>query len=317
MDEVEIERTILLGSSAFTLTSDFRLGFTAYDQNNLDIINVARNYPDRFEAWPTLNPIDRDNFDKLRSYHQLGAAGVKLYSGHGFIAPGSSEYLFSALAIDDPSMDRIYSYCAANRLPICLHVNPGPATPGFADEFVSTLERHPQLLVNAPHWILSSIKTERLEEFLDVFPNLVTDISFGTDPLLLAGLRRISRDPGRARRVIGLHSTRFLFGTDFVVTGARRKTINWFRTRVEAYIAMLTCDEYETPLCPSEVLRGLGLPKTILEQIYCANYQAFRHPERERPSPTRGVVWSRFGVPRTTRTPGRRLMPMSGRQGLQ
>jgi predicted TIM-barrel fold metal-dependent hydrolase len=205
MDEIGIARIVLLGSSAFTITSDYRFGFTRYDENNREIIGAAWAHADRVEAWPTLDPLDRDKAVTFRLYHELGATGLKLYIGHGFVAPGASGYLFSSLAIDDPSMDAVYEYCAAHRLPICLHINPGAKTPGFADEFVTLLERHPKLLVNAPHWILSSSKPDRLDELLDVFPNLVTDISFGVDEFLIEGLRRISRNTLRIRHVMEQH----------------------------------------------------------------------------------------------------------------
>jgi hypothetical protein len=308
MDRVGIERVVILGSSAFTITSNYRFGFTRYHENNQEILAAARAHPDRVEAWPTLDPLDVCRLDKLRSYHDLGATGLKLYLGHGFVAPGSSDYLFSPLAMDHPSMDAIYDYCTANRLPVCLHINPGPKTPGFADEFVATLERHPQLLVNAPHWILSTVRPSRLAEFLDVFPNLVTDVSFGVDEYLVAGLRRISRNPLRIRRVIEQRPNRFLFGTDFVITSARHKTSEWICIRVEAYLSMLSSREYETPLVPSEVLKGLYLPADILEGIGFRNYGAFRASDRQLAVPTRSIDWSSMGVSRTRRDAGQRLV---------
>jgi predicted TIM-barrel fold metal-dependent hydrolase len=307
MDEIGIERVVILGSSAFTITSDYRFGFTRYDENNLEIISAATAHADRIEAWPTLDPLDLNKLDKLRTYHELGASGLKLYLGHGFVAPSARDYLFSRIAMDDPRMDAIYEYCAMHRLPVCLHVNPGPKAPGFADEFVALLERHPRLLVNAPHWILSTGIPKRIMELLDVFPNLVTDVSFGVDEFLIAGLRRISQNPLRMRHVIEKHPDRFLFGTDFVVTCARHKTPEWMRTRVEAYLAMLTASQYETSLLPSEVLNGLALPVSILQRIACKNYAEFRSPARQLVAPRRPVDWSRMGVPRLRRSPGERL----------
>jgi predicted TIM-barrel fold metal-dependent hydrolase len=176
MDGAGIARVVLLGSSAFTITSDYRLGFTAYQDNNRQIIAAAREHPTRIEAWPTIHPLDANKVATLRAYRDQGATGLKLYTGHGFVAPRSTQYTFSSVAMDDPRMDAVYEYCAATNLPICLHVNPGPQAPGFADECVAVLERHPRLRVNAPHWILSSGKLSRLSELLDVFPNLVTTL---------------------------------------------------------------------------------------------------------------------------------------------
>jgi predicted TIM-barrel fold metal-dependent hydrolase len=311
MDETGIDRVVLVGSSAFTISGNYRLGFTRYDENNREIMNLALAHPDRIEAWPTINPADPDKLARFRSCHESGATGLKLYLGHGFLTPDSGQYLFGPIAMDHPSMDEVYAYCTTHRLPVCLHINPGPNTPGFADEFISTLERHPHLLVNAPHWILSTVRPSRLAEMLDVFPNLVTDISFGVDEFLIAGLRRISRNPSRLRRVVEEHPDRILFGTDFVVTAARHKTPEWMRLRVETYISMLTSEQYETPLIPSETLNGLNLPGDIMERIESKNYIQFRAPDRQSGSPARSVEWSRLGVPRLSRAPGERLPPQS------
>jgi len=307
MDIAEIGRVTILGSSAFTITMNPRRGFTRYDENNRAITAAAAAYPDRIEAWPTLDPLDSDKAGRLRRYHELGATGLKLYMGHGFVMPGSASYFFSPLALDDPQMEEVYEYCAQHRLPICLHVNPGPKTPGFADELVSLLEKQPKLLVNAPHWILSSGRTSRLAELLDVFPNLVTDVSLGVDRILAEGLRRISGNSRRIRQVVLRHPDRFLFGTDLVVTSARHKTPEWMAVRIAAYRSMLTCERYETRLLPSEVLNGLALPAEVVAQIGSENYARFRAPDRRPAAQARSVDWSRMGSPRPQRRPGERL----------
>lgn len=311
MDDIGIERVVLLGSSAFTITSDYRIGFTRYDENNREIIKAAIAHAGRVEAWPTLNPLDLDNIHRLRAYHEMGASGLKLYLGHGFVSPGSLDYLFGPVAMDDPRMDDIYEYCAAHRLPVCLHVNPGPKIPGFADEFVALLERNPRLLVNAPHWILSTGRPERLAELLEVFPNLVTDISLGVDEFLIQGLRRISRNAQRIRQVVERHPSRFMFGTDFVVTSCRNKTPDWMRVRAQAYLSMLASREYDSPLFPGEVLNGLALPASVLEQVGSKNYLRFRALDRQLIAPRRRVDWSRLGVRPSDRRQGERLRPQS------
>jgi predicted TIM-barrel fold metal-dependent hydrolase len=307
MDASGIERVVLLGSSAFTITSDYRRGFTNYDENNSDIIAAAQTHPDRIEAWPTVNPLDLRKLDKLRAFHEMGARGLKLYLGHGFLAPRASSYLFGPIAMDDPTMDPIYDYCSSHCLPVCLHVNPGSDKRGFADEFVSLLSRHPRLLVNAPHWILSTGRPDRLRELLSVFPNLVTDISFGVDEFLMAGLQRISRNAQRIRQIIMSDPSRFLFGTDLVITGAAHKTVSWFKLRVQSYLSLLEADRYETPLVPGQILNGLALPPEVLAQIGSHNYSRFRIPSHEATTAPRPIDWSRLGVPVIARRSGQRL----------
>ena len=55
MDAVGIQKTILLGSSRFTITLNPSHGFTDYDANNNESLAIATAFPERFEAWPTID----------------------------------------------------------------------------------------------------------------------------------------------------------------------------------------------------------------------------------------------------------------------
>jgi predicted TIM-barrel fold metal-dependent hydrolase len=296
MDVLGIEKTVLVGSSWFTITLDPKVGFTRYDLNNENILRISENYPGRFEAWPTLDPRDPLKLDKFRRLHSRGASGLKLYIGHGYVSPLTGDYLFHVMAMNDPQMAPIYSYCSENFLPICFHINPGPKTPGFAQEFVDVLQSFPDLLVIAPHWALSSIRLSRLRELLTRFPNLMTDISFGHDTYLTAGLRRISRAPQKYREFIADFPGRALFGTDLVITADSRKTDAWIQVRMKAYLNMLAFDEYESDILPGEALRGLGLEDMLLGSILAGNYTEFRQRRPKGTLVSRNIDWGAFGV---------------------
>jgi predicted TIM-barrel fold metal-dependent hydrolase len=276
MDAVGIESTVLLGSSLFTLTLDYRFGFTGYDENNEELLRVHRRAPDRFEAWPTLRPDDPDKLQKLESMHARGASGVKLFIGHGYIPPDSESFLFHTMPIDDDRMSPVYDYCSRHRLPICLHVNPSASSGRFLVEFQHTLREFPDLHVIAPHWALSSIRIGRLAGLLEEFPNLMTDISFGHDTYLAEGLRRISANPEKYRNFIADFSDRLLFGTDLVLTAEPRKSAAWITSRTSDYIHMLTEARFASDVLPGEELSGLALELGQVVQILSGNYKAFR-----------------------------------------
>jgi predicted TIM-barrel fold metal-dependent hydrolase len=297
MDRLDIETTVLLGSSWFTITLNPSVGFTRYDENNEEILALSKLHPDRFEAWPTIDPLDAAKLDKLKALHDRGATGLKLYLGHGFVSPLSGEYLFHTMALDDERMFPVYEYCRDNAVPICFHVNPGPRTPGFLQEFLAVLCTYPDLLVIAPHWALSSIRMSRLRELLRLFPNLMTDISFGHDDYLVAGLVRISRSPDKFRRLLADFPDRVLFGTDLVITSAAKKTERWIENRFRAYLSVLRRDSYRTELVPGTELRGLALDRAALQAICDENYRAFRRRRPNgTPAPSR-VDWAAMGVP--------------------
>lgn len=307
MDELGISKTLLMGSARFTITLNPEDGFTRYDENNAAIVRIAAAQPGRFEAWPTIDPRDPEKLDKARRLVAQGAKGIKLYLGHGYIDKRTNEYLFHSMAMDDPRMLPFYAWCQAKFVPVMYHVN--PYKPGFAEEFIAVLNGFPDLKVIAPHFILSSIKDSRLQEFLDTFPNLYSDISFGHDDFLIAGLKRISREPGKFKLLYVKYPDRFMFGTDLVVTEHPRKSSAWIRARFQAYLSMLATASYEVDFLPGRQLRGLSLSGAALERILYRNYEAFMALRPRGTEITRDIDWTRMGVARTDREEGTTIPP--------
>ncbi|MBI2431366.1 MAG: amidohydrolase family protein [Candidatus Hydrogenedentes bacterium] len=306
MDLHGMGKMILVGSSWFTITLNERVGFTRYDENNEELLKIVEKYPGRFVAYPTLDPNDPLKLDKLKSLVQRGAKGVKLYLGHGY-TKRDGQYMFHVMAMDDPRMFEIYEYCQKEFIPLCFHMQ--PFKPGFAQEFISVLNAFPDLKVNCPHYMLSTIKESRLREFLNTFPNLYSDISFGHDDFLRDGLRRISRSPEKFRALFNDYPERFMFGTDLVMTDIPQKSVEWFSVRAQAYYDMLTQAEYNTPFLPNETFRGLQLPPALLENILFKNYERFEQLKPVGTKITRKINWVNMGVPELERQPGQAFPP--------
>lgn len=302
-----IGHTVLVGSSWFTITLNPAVGFTRYDWNNDQLVEIRDLHPDKFEAWPTIDPRDPDKLTKIQDLVERGASGVKLYLGHGFTF--QDEYMFHVMALDDPTMYEFYAWCEENFIPLNFHVNPGPTTPGFAQEFIAVLTDFPDLKINCPHFMLSSIRDSRLREFLLTFPNLYSDISFGHDDFLTAGLRRISRDPAKFRRIFREFPDRFLYGTDLVMTEVAFKDPDWFTERAQAYLDMLTREIYSTPVIPGVTLNGLTLEPELIENILYKNYERFRDARPKGTKITREINWSALGVEYMDREPGQAFPP--------
>ncbi|MCB9527684.1 MAG: amidohydrolase family protein [Myxococcales bacterium] len=312
MDRAGIALTALMGSSRFTITENQGDGFTQFEENNREILEIARRWPDRFQAWPTIDPTDPEKLAKLKGYVAEGAKGLKLYIGHGLhdLRPGASGYFFHTRALDDPGMMEVFAYCQETRLPVMLHVNPGPTAPGFADELLAVLRAFPDMKVIAPHFVLSSIRSSRLRALLDAFPNVYSDVSFGHDDFLGAGLKRISRSPKKFRELFADYPTRFMFGTDVVVTAYAGKSVPWMAARFRAYLDMLSKETYETEAVPGKTLRGLALPPELLEGVLWRNFERFSAlaPSGTGARPGFGVIeWKAMGIPKVERAPGTML----------
>lgn len=313
MDQTGVAMTLLMGSSRFTITESQADGFTRVEENNAEILEMARRWPDRFQAWPTIDPADPAKLDKLKGYVEQGAKGLKLYIGHGLHdnRPGATGYFFHTRALDDPGMLAVFAYCESTGLPVLLHVNPGPTAPGFAEEFIAVLKAYPALKVIAPHFVLSSIKSSRLRELLDAFPHLYSDISFGHDDFLSAGLKRISRSPKKFQALFADYPDRFMFGTDVVVTAVKARRVEWMAARFRAYLDMLSKAEYTTEVVPGKTLRGLALEPAQLEAVLWRNFEKFSALDAKRSVAEQkgfGVIeWKKMGIPREDRAAGTML----------
>ena len=318
MDELGIAKICLMGSSMFTLTLKEKYGFTRYDENNDELLKIVEAYPGRFEAWTVVDPTDPNKFRKFKDCVARGATGLKLYTGHGYVSKKNA-FMFHTRAMDDREMLPLYKFCEENFIPVCIHVNPfdnggDKGKPGFAQELIAVLTQFPDMKVDVPHFMLSSIKSTRLREYLDTFPNVYTDISFG-DYFVAAGLKRISKSPDKFRRLFADYPDRIMYATDLVLTVGRNKTRQWVREQFTAYLDMLSKETYTTPILPGKQLRGLALPDALLERVLHKNYEDFVAKRPKGTRITRGIEWSRMGVKPIKRKPGQAFPPRPKRGG--
>lgn len=259
MNQENITTTALMGSPLQTIY--FSGGFEGYDENNEEMLSVAKTYPGRFIVFVAINPADADKLKKLKKYMQEGATGLKLYTGHTS---------FYTIPLDDRSMNEIYEYCEKNNIPIMWHVNPYY----YQAEFENVLKNYPGLKVVCPHFCLSSINEERFRYLMDSYPNLYTDISFGYDPYAVDGFKRISKNPEKYMAIFSDYQDRFLFGTDNVITNHPRKNEEWIADFLGCYRNMLETEEYSCFMV-NGTLTGLNLDDEILEKVYSENPRRF------------------------------------------
>lgn len=309
MDSLGIGKMCLMGSSKFTLTLEEKYGFTKLDENNDELLRVVHAYPGRFEAWVAIDPTDPQKLDKLKNYISQGATGIKLYLGHGYITK-KNEYIFHPVAMDDPGMLPVYAYCQENFIPVCIHVNPHKSKKGFAEEFVTILAAFPDMKIDCPHFILSSIQDSRLREYLDTFPNLYTDVSFG-DFFMKERLTYISKHPEKFKKIFNDYPDRFMYATDLVLIKSPRQTKEWVMNQHKAYLDMLSKDTYTSPLIPGETLRGVALPDWLLNRVLYKNYEEFVAKRPKGTEITRSIDWKRMSVTPTGRKPGQAFPPPS------
>jgi len=278
MEDCQVAKMVMLGTSDFTFYLDPDYGFTGYDENNSTIVKISRENPDEFAALVTMDPRDENKLKKLKKYIEDGAAGVKLYNGHGNFYD-----LFFNMPLDEPSMMEVYKYCEKENIPILHHVNTGR----FLKEMEHICQEFPNLVQIIPHFMLSSSNLSRLTRLMDTYPELYTDISFGHPDFLVAGFMRISNNNVAFREFMNKYQDRINFGTDLVVTTYKAKTRAYIDDVHLAYMDLLEKDEFTLPdsiynMMTSEarkkvdkdrVYNGLNLNDDILKKIYHGNAQ--------------------------------------------
>jgi len=278
MEDCQIEKIVMLGTSDFTFYLDPDYGFTGYDENNRTIVKISRENPDEFAALVTMDPRDEDKLEKLKKYMEEGAAGVKLYNGHG-----SFYDLFFKMPVDDPVMMEVYEYCEKEGIPILHHINTGR----FLKEMEHICQEYPDLVQIIPHFMLSSGNLSRLTRLMDTYPKLYTDISFGHPDFLVAGFMRISNNHIAFREFMDKYQDRITYGTDLVVTTYKAKTRAYIDDVHLAYMDLLEKDKFTLSdsiynmmtsdarknVYTDRVYNGLNLDDKILKKIYHDNAQ--------------------------------------------
>jgi len=276
MEDCQVKRMVMLGTSDFTFFLDADYGFTGYDENNETILKISKDFPNEFAALVTLDPRDDDKLDKLKKYMADGAAGVKLYNGHG-----SFYDLFFKMPLDNPDMMEIYEYCEKESIPILHHINTGR----FLAEMEHVCKEYPDLVQIIPHFMLSSGNLTRLTRLMNEYPNLYTDISFGHPDFLVAGFGRISSNYIAFREFVKDFRERITYGTDLVVTTYKSKTRSYIDDMHLAYMDLLEKDEFKLPdsiykmmsanarksVDVDRIYKGLNLDDETLRMIYNDN----------------------------------------------
>ena len=276
MEDCQVEKMVMLGTSDFTFFLDPEYGFTGYDENNKTILGISNKYPDVFAALVTMDPRDEEKLGKLKKYIDAGAAGVKLYNGHG-----SFYDMFFNMPLDDPGMMEVYEYCEQEGIPILHHINTGR----FLTEMEHVLQEFPDLVQVVPHFMLSSGNLSRLTRLMNEYPQLYTDISFGHPDFLVAGFGRIANNHLAFREFMKNYQDRITYGTDLVVTTYKAKTRAYIDDVHLAYMDLLEKEEFTLPksiysmmtadarknIDQDRVFRGLNLDDETLRMIYHDN----------------------------------------------
>lgn len=269
MDKLNITRCCLMASSYYTFTLNDKYGFERFKENNELLIQLKHKYPDRFSAFITIDPEDKDNLELVKDYVSRGADGIKLYLGHG---AGTGKGPFHSMPLDDPRMLPIYEWAENTQLPLLFHVN----LIKYYDEFMRVMDAYPLLKVCIPHFGLHKNTEKRLSRLASIFthyPNVYTDISFGHEDFHIEGFETMSKWRTRSKEFIEKHADRIMFGTDMVLE--KTKTIEYIENTLRSYMQWIENNEFCFFYKPDYPMWGFSLSEESLRKIYQATPKKF------------------------------------------
>ena len=154
-----------------------------------------------------------------------------------------------------------------------------PSKAQIEAEIAGVFRRHPRLRLILPHFFFLSDRLDDAAKLLESYPSYMLDLAPGVEMYHNLSARRDD-----ARAFFQRFADRIIFGTDFGLP------FGWGRDRGMMIRRFLETDEaFDVPEDPAMTpdprppLRGLALPREVLELIYAKNFR--RVVGRDRPRP--------------------------------
>lgn len=230
-----------------------------------------------------------------------GCTGIKMLEGKPNIRKQ-----YPVPDFDDEVWEDYWSYLEEEQIPVYMHVNDPEEfwDPEKVSEFAKkagwfydetyvnnedqyrqmkvVLQRHPNLRILFPHFYFMSKQLERLSAILETYPNVHIDITPGSELFY-----NLSEEREEAAAFFEKFQNRICYGSDIgarVLVAEEKKLLSMeeSRSRIRLIREFLeTKGDY--PLRPDgwyiiakdRTMHGLGLEKTILDQIYRKNFLHF------------------------------------------
>ena len=198
-----VTRTVLLPAGKY-------YGLDAECGRNDTVVELARQFPDKFVFFANEVPDLPEAEAEIRRYLKLGAIGI-----------GEQKFRVST---DSPNFEKIAKIAEEFQVPILMHFQHGRYNTGI-ENMHKTLEKYPKVNfighaqtwwanVDAKHEQPVLYPTSKVtpggitDKLLSDYPNMFGDASAGS------GLNFYKRDPDHAREFLKKHQDKLMYGSD-------------------------------------------------------------------------------------------------------
>ena len=245
---------------------------------------------------------------RINKCMKAGASGIKIWKNIGMVLKNQQgKYVM----VDDPAFDSIFNYLEQNKIPVMGHLgeprncwlplnemtdssnyryyksNPQyhmylhPEAPSYEDQINARdnlLKKHPKLDFTGSHIASLEWSVDEVAKRFDKFPNLKVDLSARMAHLQLQSINNYER----VRNFMIRYQDRILYGTDITINpdetnpeGRAQVLLERWRSN---WIYLATDSVMKVTNLPSEV-KGLQLPKEVIDKIYNNNAEKFFNPQ--------------------------------------
>jgi predicted TIM-barrel fold metal-dependent hydrolase len=288
-------------------------GFPLDDQLSI-ASKIRQAFPDRFAFLGTfaVDSFGKPGFadssiNKIKACMKAGASGIKIWKNIGMVLKDDNGRF---VMVDNPAFDPIFSYLEKNNIPVMGHLGEPldcwlplkemkdssnyryyrshpqyhmfmhPECPSYEDQMNARdnlLRKHPGLRFTGAHIASLEWSVDEIAKRLDKFPNLTVDLAARMAHLQYQSIQ----DYQHVRNFMIKYQDRILYGTD--VTIAQQDTDHtalskMLMERWKSHWMYLATDSTQHIKNLTGDVRGLHLPKKVMDKIFNSNANLFFSP---------------------------------------
>jgi len=275
---------------------------------------IKKSQPDKFAFLGTFSvdsfgtaKFSENTIKRIDECMKSGAAGIKIWKNIGMVLKDKESHY---VMVDDPGFDSIFRYLEEKRIPVMGHLgepkncwlplnemtdssnyryykaNPRyhmylhPEAPSYEDQINARdnlLKKHPNLNFIGAHLASLEWNVDEIAERLDTYPNLKIDMSARVAHLQYQSIT----DRERVRNFMIKYQDRILYGTDITINSGEADPEARSQILLERWKSnwiYLATDSTQVIKNLPAAVRGLKLPKTVIDKIYNINADRYFNP---------------------------------------